>query len=343
MKDELKSVLKVNDLTYSFDTYAGEVHAVRGISFDLHRGETLGIVGESGCGKSATAKAITMLNPSPPGRRKSGEILFEGQDIPSLPKKELHSLRSKKIRMIFQNPMTSLNPTMKIGRQIAEGILKAGGSSKAEAKEKTIEMLRLVGIPNPRRRYGQYPHEFSGGMRQRAMIALAMSVNPQILIADEPTTALDVTTQAQILKLMKNLQSDFDTSIILITHDLGVIANIADRVAVMYAGQIVERADVGEIFAKPAHPYTWGLLKSIPNPDAECKSSLEPIPGTPPDLFAPPEGCAFAARCAYAMKICRKHQPERTEISVGHTASCWLLHPKAANMVVNPIAKGSNK
>ncbi len=330
MKKDQVPVLEINNLIYSFDTYAGEVQAVRGVSLKLGSGETLGIVGESGSGKSVTAKAVTMLNPAPPGRKKAGDILFEGNDILSLSKKALYLLRAKGIRMIFQDPMTSLNPTMKVGKQIAEGIHKAGIKNKTEAKNIALRMLKLVGITDPAKRYGQYPHEFSGGMRQRAMIALAMAVNPRILIADEPTTALDVTTQAQILKLMKQLQKEFGTSIIIITHDLGVIASIADRVAVMYAGKIVERADVREIFQSPSHPYTQGLLKSIPSSDADKKSNLEPIPGTPPDLFSPPQGCAFAPRCEYSMRICRMHEPPVQTIGSGHSASCWLLHPKAA-------------
>jgi oligopeptide transport system ATP-binding protein len=330
-------IIEVDDLVFSFDTYAGEVQAIRGISFSVAKGETLGLVGESGCGKSVSAKAMTQLNPTPPGRKKKGRILFNGEDISSWSRKRMRPVRSKDIRMIFQNPMTSLNPTMRVGRQIVEGILKAEPElSKNDARERAVEMLRLVGIPKPEIRFRQYPHHFSGGMRQRAMIALAMAVNPQLLIADEPTTALDVTTQQQILDLMKKIQKDFDTSIVMITHDLGVIANIAHRVAVMYAGKIVETGSVDEIFKNPQHPYTWGLLKSLPSPDTACKEPLKPIEGSPPDLFNPPKGCPFAARCQNTMRICREVYPEQSSFSDGHLASCWLYHSMAPS-VLNPM------
>ncbi len=333
-----EDILHVEDLTFSFDTYAGEVQAVRGIDFFVRKGETLGIVGESGCGKSVTAKTITKINPMPPGRLKGGRVVFNGRDITDYTNKQMRAIRSKDIRMIFQDPMTSLNPTMKVGKQITEGILKSEKMPASHARKKAIEMLELVGLPNPDIRFTQYPHEYSGGMRQRAMVALAMAVNPKLLIADEPTTALDVTTQAQVLKLMKKIQREFDTAIIMITHDLGVIANIATRVAVMYAGKIVEGGLVDDIFTQPAHPYTWGLLESIPHVQLKKKEVLKPITGTPPDLFAPPPGCPFAPRCRYAMKICQHAYPQKTQLSENQYVFCWLLHENAPK-VENPFRK----
>lgn len=332
----MDNILEVSNLAFSFYTYAGEVQAVRGINFSLKRGETLGLVGESGCGKSVTAKTIARLNPIYPPGKISGHIIFEGRDINKLSVKEMKRIRAKDIRMIFQDPMTCLNPTMRVGKQITEGILKYAKIAKTDAKKKGVEMLQLVGIPNPEDRYKQYPHQFSGGMRQRVMIALAMAVNPKLLIADEPTTALDVTTQAQILLLIKKIQKEFNTAIIMITHDLGVVANLATKIAVMYAGKIMEAGPVEEIFEKPAHPYTWGILKSIPRLDSNVKQDLTPIPGTPPDLFNPPPGCPFAARCQYAMKICRIYYPQEKLLAGEHWVSCWLHHEMAAN-VLNPI------
>ncbi|NLM43528.1 MAG: ABC transporter ATP-binding protein [Clostridiales bacterium] len=326
---EKEKILEVKDLYVSFDTYAGEVKAVRGVSFHLNKAEAIAIVGESGCGKSVTAQSIMKLIPMPPGRIKSGNIIFNGVDITKYSDKEMEAIRGSEISMIFQDPMTSLNPTMVVGKQIAEGLRKHQHLSKKEAMEKAVEMLKLVGIPNPDKRAGQYPHEFSGGMRQRAMIAIALACNPKLLIADEPTTALDVTIQAQILDLMKELKSKLDTSIILITHDLGVVAGMAERIIVMYAGVVVESGTVEDIFYNPQHPYTWGLLKSVPRLDAENKEQLIPITGTPPDLFAPPKGCAFAARCKYAMEICYEMPPENMEYNKEHYAACWLGHPYA--------------
>jgi oligopeptide transport system ATP-binding protein len=329
------TVLKIDNLHFSFDTFAGEVQAVRGVSFHVNAGETLGIVGESGCGKSVTAKSITKLNPMPPGRVKSGSIHFGGVDITNYSSRKMRPLRAKEMRMIFQDPMTSLNPTMQVGKQIVEGIMKNDSyMKKADAKRSTVEMLKVVGLPNPEMQYKKYPHELSGGMRQRAMIALAMAVNPKLLIADEPTTALDVTIQAQILRLMKKIQKLFKTSIILITHDLGVISTIADRVVVMYSGIIVETASVYDIFDNPQHPYTWGLLDSIPKLHTKSKEELIPIKGTPPDLIQPPEGCPFAPRCTHAMKICNTLMPEEVQIGKAsiHKVSCWLQHPQAAKV-----------
>jgi oligopeptide transport system ATP-binding protein len=322
-------ILELNDLHVSFDTYSGEVHAVRGVSFHLDKGEAIAIVGESGCGKSVTAKSIMKLIPMPPGRIKKGSILFNGKDITNYTKKQMEVIRGSEIGMIFQDPMTSLSPTMLVGKQIAEGLIQHQKLSKKQAHTRSIEMLRMVGIPNPDKRVNQYPHEFSGGMRQRVMIAIALACNPKVLIADEPTTALDVTIQAQILDLMKELKKQIDTSIILITHDLGVVAGMADRVLVMYAGKVVESGKVEELFKNPKHPYTVGLLKSVPRLDLENKEELIPISGTPPDLFAPPTGCGFAARCVYAMKVCYLLQPQTEECGEGHHAACWLLHQYA--------------
>jgi oligopeptide transport system ATP-binding protein len=339
---EREKILEVKDLHVSFDTYAGEVKAVRGVTFHLNKAEAIAIVGESGCGKSVTAQSIMKLIPAPPGRYKSGNIIFNGKEITKFTNKQMEAVRGSEMGMIFQDPMTSLNPTMHIGKQIAEGLRKHQHLSKQQAHEKAIEMLKLVGIPNPERRVNQYPHEFSGGMRQRAMIAIALACKPKLLIADEPTTALDVTIQAQILDLMKELKNKLDTSIILITHDLGVVADMAERIIVMYAGMVVESGTVDEIFYNPKHPYTWGLLKSVPRLDAENKEELIPIIGTPPDLFAPPAGCAFAARCAYAMEVCLTHQPEETVGENGHRVSCWLQHP-LAEKVERPAGIGGTK
>jgi oligopeptide transport system ATP-binding protein len=328
-------VLEINDLHVSFDTYNGEVHAVRGVSFHLDKAEAIAIVGESGCGKSVTAKSIMKLIPMPPGRIKKGNILFNGKDITNFTKKQMEAIRGSEIGMIFQDPMTSLSPTMLVGKQIAEGLVHHQRLTKKQAHEKAIEMLRMVGIPNPDRRANQYPHEFSGGMRQRVMIAIALACNPKILIADEPTTALDVTIQAQILDLIKELKKKLDTSIILITHDLGVVAEMAERVIVMYAGKVVETGYLEDIFKDPKHPYTWGLLKSVPRLDSGNKEELIPINGTPPDLFAPPKGCGFAARCKYSMKVCYMLQPDMEECGQGHQAACWLLH-QYAPIVLRP-------
>ncbi|MCP3740497.1 ABC transporter ATP-binding protein [Rossellomorea sp. BNER] len=326
------SLLEVNDLRVSFRTYGGEVQAVRGVSFQVKEGETIAIVGESGCGKSVTSQAIMGMIPTPHGKVKSGQILFKEKDITKLSKKKLQRIRGSEISMIFQDPMTSLNPTMKVGSQIKESILKHQKRSKHEAKKKVIELLKLVGIPDAEKRYSQYPHEFSGGMRQRVVIAIALACDPKLIIADEPTTALDVTIQAQILDLLKDIQQKRHSSIILITHDLGVVAEVADRVAVMYAGVVVESGTVVEIFENPKHPYTWGLLKSVPKLDSLEKERLIPIDGTPPDLFAPPEGCPFASRCPYAMEVCVSHMPDTQMFSNQHYARCWLNDQRAATV-----------
>jgi oligopeptide transport system ATP-binding protein len=339
----MTKLLEVRDLHVSFKTYNGEVKAVRGVSFDINKGETVAIVGESGCGKSVTSQTIMRLIPNPPGFIKQGEILFDGTDLAKATEKQMEKIRGQEIAMIFQDPMTSLNPTMTVGAQIIEGLVKHQKMSKAEAKQKAIEMLRLVGIPSPESRLGQYPHQFSGGMRQRAMIAIALACQPKILIADEPTTALDVTIQAQIIDLMKDLQQKTGTSIILITHDLGVVADIADRVVVMYAGVVIETGKLDEIFYNPRHPYTWGLLGSMPRLDLQSDQELLPIPGSPPDLISPPKGCPFAARCKHAMKICTEQMPERTDISSTHQVACWLEHPMAPDVKPPAAVVGGTK
>ncbi|WIY62365.1 ABC transporter ATP-binding protein [Bacillus arachidis] len=324
----MKTLLEVKDLQVSFDTHAGEVQAVRGVTFDLKRGETLAIVGESGSGKSVTSKALMGLIPNPPGRIKDGEIVFDGRDLTKLTEKEMQQVRGKEIAMIFQDPMTSLNPTMTIGNQIMEGLIKHQGMSKADARKVALELLDLVGIPNPEARLKQYPHQFSGGMRQRVVIAMALACNPKLLIADEPTTALDVTIQAQILELMKDIQQKTEAAIIFITHDLGVVANVADRVAVMYAGKVVEIGTVDEIFYNPKHPYTWGLIASMPSLDGS-EAELYAIPGTPPDLLKPPKGDAFAPRNPQALKIDFEMEPPLFKVSDTHYAATWLLHEQA--------------
>ncbi|GEM01576.1 oligopeptide transport system ATP-binding protein [Halolactibacillus halophilus] len=332
----MENILEVKNLHVSFDTYGGEVQAVRGVTFDLKKGETLAIVGESGSGKSVTTRALAKLIPSPPGRIKEGEILFEGKNLAQLSEREMQKIRGKDISTIFQDPMTSLNPTMKIGSQVMEGLLKHHKISKKEARKRTLELLDLVGLPDAEKRIDQYPHQFSGGQRQRVVIAIALACGPKILIADEPTTALDVTIQAQILELMKDIQKKVDSSIIFITHDLGVVANVADRVAVMYAGKIVEIGTADEIFYNPKHPYTWGLLGSMPTLDNE-EESLVAIPGSPPDMLNPPTGDAFAARNEYAMEIDFVEQPPMFKVSDTHYAATWLLHEHAPK-VEPPLA-----
>ena len=326
------AILRVKDLEISFSTYAGEVQAVRGVSFELTQGETLAIVGESGSGKTVTAKSLLRLLPEANTRIKSGEAIFEGQDLLKLSERQMQKVRGPRIAMVFQDPMTSLDPTMKIGRQITESLKEHLGLSGQRARERAVELLTLVGIPNPEDRFKQYPHQFSGGMRQRVVIAIALACDPQILIADEPTTALDVTIQAQILELLRDLQEQLGMSVILITHDLGVVAHTAHRVVVMYAGKVVETGTVRETFYNPQMPYTWGLLSSIPLPTADRSRDLIPIPGSPPDMSDPPKGCPFTARCPYAMRVCSTEFPEYTTFSAEHKAACWLHHPMAPNV-----------
>jgi oligopeptide transport system ATP-binding protein len=332
MTMSVDSILEVNDLRISFSTHAGEVEAVRGVTFDLRNGETLAIVGESGSGKSVTAKSLMRLLPEANTRIKGGEAIFEGQDLLKLSEKRMQGIRGPKIAMVFQDPMTSLDPTMKVGRQITESLTKHLGMSGSRARERAVELLKMVGIPNAEARVRQYPHQFSGGMRQRVVIAIALACDPQILIADEPSTALDVTIQAQILELLRDLQERIGTSIILITHDLGVVAQTARRVAVMYGGKIVETGTVREIFYNPQMPYTWGLLASIPLPTADRSQDLIPIPGSPPDMLEPPKGCPFTPRCPYAMQICAEEMPDYTTFSAEHKAACWLHHPMAPDV-----------
>lgn len=327
-------ILEVKGLHVSFTTFGGEVQAVRGVSFDLYKGETLAIVGESGCGKSVTAKSIMGLIPNPPGKITDGKILFKGSNLAALKDKDLRKIRGADISMIFQDPMTALNPTLTIGTQLVEGIIQHQKISRSEAQKKALEMMRLVGIPSPESRLKQYPHQFSGGMRQRIVIALALVCEPEVMIADEPTTALDVTIQAQILDLFRDIQKKTGVSIILITHDLGVVAQVADRIAVMYAGKVVETGTRRDIFYKPQHPYTKGLLNSVPRLDLE-NAELIPIAGSPPDLFAPPPGCPFVARCQYAMEVCDKVYPLKTKYGKEHHVNCWLQDERAKQMLAS--------
>ena len=324
----MSKLLEVRDTHVSIHTDNGVVKAVRGVGFSLEKGETLAIVGESGSGKSILCKAIMGLLPVG-GRIDAGEVLLSGRNIANIGEKEMRKIRGESISMIFQDPLTSLNPTMTIGKQISEMLLlHRPDMTEAERRDRALRLLEMVAIPNPVERFRQYPHQFSGGMRQRVMISIALACEPQILIADEPTTALDVTIQAQILDLMKELQQKIDTSIIIITHNLGVVANVADRVIVMYGGKFVESGMLDEVFYEMRHPYTRGLMDSIPKLHASGQE-LRSIAGTPPDLMNPPRGCPFAARCGQRMKVCEDHPPENTAFSATHTAACWLCDPRA--------------
>jgi len=331
-------VLSIQDLTVEFKTEDGIVHAVTEVSYDLFPGETLGIVGESGSGKSVSVMSMLGLIPIPPGRIVSGQALYQGDDLLTMPKKQLRDVRGGKVAMIFQDPMTSLNPVLTIGNQIAEAIqTHHPGTSDADARKRVVHLLEVVGVPSADRRFDQYPHEFSGGMRQRAMIAMAIANDPSVLIADEPTTALDVTIQAQIVEVMRAAQEETDAAIILITHDLGLIAELADRVVVMYAGRVVELADVFTIFNEPRHPYTIGLMNSIARLDAE-QEWLQPIPGQPPSMIAPPPGCAFHPRCTFSRGRlpCRTDIPELRQIgdSAPHVSRCHYAEELAEAHVV---------
>jgi oligopeptide/dipeptide ABC transporter ATP-binding protein len=317
-----RSLLEVRDLRTYFASERGEVRAVDGVDFTLERGRTLGIVGESGCGKSVTALSIMGLVPQPPGRVAGGEVLLEGEDLLKAPARRLRDLRGDKLSMIFQEPMTSLNPAFPVGEQIAEALLRHRKLTPRDAHEKAVEMLRRVRIPSPERRVADYPHQLSGGMRQRVMIAMALACNPQLLIADEPTTALDVTIQAQILELMRVLRAELGTAIILITHDLGVIAELADDVIVMYAGKVIERCPASRLFAEPQHPYTIGLLGSIPRLHLE-QERLASIEGFVPDAAAFPQGCRFHPRCPFAVEKCRSEVPPLLPMAENHFAACW--------------------
>lgn len=335
----MNKLLEVKNLRVSYHTYAGEVQSVRGVSFGLEKGESLAVVGESGCGKTVTAKSIMGLIQAPGEIKPGSQIFYEGKNIFDLSKRQLQEFRGSEIGMIFQDPMTSLNPTMKIGKQIMEVIMLHRGMKKREAEKEALKMLNLVEIPTPESRLKQYPYEFSGGMRQRVMIAMALACNPKILIADEPTTALDVTIQAQIIDLLKELQEKLGMAIIIITHDLGVVADIAQKVLVMYGGEIIERGTAEDIFYNPQHPYTWALLKSIPRLNSDKKEDLVSIHGTPPDLIAPPIGCPFITRCRYCMAICRKKAPAVSQITETHSTACWLHHPLAPKVDI-PVRVG---
>lgn len=326
-----ETILSIENLRIHFETFAGEVQAIRGVNLKLQKGETLALVGESGSGKSVTAKSVMKLL-SNNAVVKEGAIIFKGENILEKSERDMQSIRGKKIAMVFQDPMTSLDPTMKIGKQITEVIIKHEKASKEEANKRAEELLELVGIPNAKERMKQYPHQFSGGQRQRIVIAIALACNPDVLIADEPTTALDVTIQAQILELLKELQQQFQMAIIFITHDLGVVANVADRVAVMYAGKVVEVGTADEVFYNPQHPYTWGLLRSMPT--LHTGDTLYAIPGSPPDLLDPPVGDAFALRSDVALEIDRVKEPPMFEVSPTHFAATWLLDPRAPKVPV---------
>lgn len=331
-------LLSVEHLAVSFFTNNTEVQAVRDVSFYVREKETLAIVGESGSGKSVTAQSIMKLIPEPPGRIKEGAIIYNHEDLLKKTEKQFNAIRGKEVSMIFQDPMSSLNPTLKVGRQIAETIIKHEQVSKEAAYERAKELLHLVGIPNPEKRIHQYPHEFSGGMRQRVMIAIALACNPKVLIADEPTTALDVTIQAQIMDLLKDLQEKLNMAIIIITHDLGIVANMAHRVAVMYGGKIIETGTVDEMFYGPKHPYTWGLLSSVPRLDRSGEKLIA-IEGTPQSMANPPKGCPFAPRCPYVMNICTYEHPEFVSTTETLASACWLLDERAPSVEIPETAR----
>ena len=319
----MPALLEVNNLATYFYTAEGVVKAVDGISYDLQPGETLGLVGESGCGKSVSALSVMGLIPWPPGRVVTGDIIFNGENLRAYDNKSMRSIRGKEIAMVFQEPMTSLNPVLTIGRQLTETMELHLSLNRGQAQNKALELIQRVGIPDAERRLKQYPHQFSGGMRQRVMIAMALSCSPKLIIADEPTTALDVTIQAQILELMQDLCKEFGAALIIITHNLGVIARYADRVNVMYAGRIIERGTAGDIYRNPKHPYTLGLLHSVPRLDEPRKIKLDPIEGQPPDMINLPEGCSFRDRCRYAVEKCATEFPPLVEVEDSHVSACW--------------------
>ena len=322
----LANLLEVKGLQTQFFTQDGVVHAVNGITYSLAEGETIGIVGESGCGKSVSVLSVMRLIPQPPGKIVAGEVVFKGEDLLKMSDEQIRRIRGKQIAMIFQDPMTSLNPVLTVGQQIMEALQLHLNMNKAQARQRTVELLEMVGIPLSADRVDDYPHQFSGGMRQRVMIAMALSCDPTLLIADEPTTALDVTIQAQIVELVKRLKEDVGMAIIWITHDLGIVAGLAERVIVMYAGFIIEMASVKDLYGDPRHPYTLGLLASIPRLDAVQQAKLTPIEGLPPDLIDPPTGCPFAPRCTYRIDRCLEENPTLDTINVGqeHRAACWV-------------------
>ena len=333
--NQAETILKVDDLCISFRAYGGMVRAVRGVSFELRRGETLAIVGESGSGKSVSIKAIMGILPSN-AVIESGSIRYDGMDLTKVSEEQFHQIRGHRIGLIFQDPLSALNPIMKIGKQITE-VLRLSGYGRQEARKRALELMEAVGIPEPEKRFDQYPFQFSGGMRQRIVIAIALAGDPEILICDEPTTALDVTVQARILELINKIKQERGLSVIFITHDLGVVANVADRVNVMYAGKIVETGTSEEIFMEPKHPYTWALLSSMP--DLRTHERLMAIPGTPPNMVDPPRGDAFAARNRYAMKIDFEKEPPMFKLSETHYAATWLLHPNAPAVEMPPILR----
>jgi oligopeptide/dipeptide ABC transporter ATP-binding protein len=319
----MATLLDVRNLNTTFRTNAGLVRAVDGVSWDIKEGETVALVGESGCGKSVSALSVMRLVAEPAGRVESGEVIYKGRDLLKLSEQEMRGVRGREIAMIFQEPMTSLNPVLSIGRQLTEGLEIHLKMSQPEARSRAVELLGMVGIPDPARRLAQYPHHFSGGMRQRMMIAMALACNPSLILADEPTTALDVTIQAQILELMKDLSQRLGVAMLIITHNLGVVARYADRVNVMYAGRIIERASAAELYANPRHPYTLGLLRSVPRLDEPRRARLDPIQGQPPDLTRLPSGCAFAPRCAYRVERCSEAVPPLGKLTPAHLSACW--------------------
>ncbi len=339
----MAKLLEVENLNVSFMSYAGEVKAVRNVSFYVGEKETLALVGESGCGKTVTSKSVMRLLDRTTAVIKAGSrIEFQGENITTMSKKRLSQIRGNDIAMIFQDSMTSLNPTMTVGKQIVENILNHNNINKSQALGRALELLQLVEIPNPEERLKAYPHQLSGGMRQRVMIAIALANNPKLLIADEPTTALDVIIQAQLMDLLSSLKEKLGMSVILVTHDLGVVSYFADRVHVMYAGQIIERGTTDEVFNQPRHPYTWALLRSIPDLAVEQKGKLYSLKGTPPDLLLALNQCPFAARCEYCMPICTKEKPIEMQLSDTHSTACWLLHPQAPK-ITPPIGTGGKK
>lgn len=335
-------LLEVDDLKMYFHTGDGVVKAVDGVTYTLDRGETLGVVGESGSGKSVTAMTIMGLIEMPPGKIEGGDVRYRGKSLLKMSEREMQQIRGNDIAMVFQDPMTSLNPVYTIGRQLGEGLRLHRGYTKEQATKRAVELLDMVGIPNPEQRVKDYPHQFSGGMRQRAMIAIALGARPKLLLADEPTTALDVTIQDQIMKLLNQLKQELGMSIILVTHDLGVIAQMCDRVAVMYAGQIVEMTDTVTLFSRPRHPYTYGLMGSLPNEET-AGTTLEAIKGSPPNLAHLPEGCPFSPRCKYACDLCRRERPALTEVEPGHLARCHRLDVTASFQGLIEVPDGAGR
>ena len=334
----MAKLLEVDDLATEFYTEDGTVKAVDGVSYDIEEGEVLGIVGESGCGKSVSALSIMRLIADPPGRTVRGRVLFAGQDLLQLSNAEMRRIRGNRISMIFQEPMTSLNPVLSIERQLTETLDLHLNMTRSQARERAAELLSMVGIPDPQRRLRDYPHQLSGGMRQRVMIAMAISCNPRLIIADEPTTALDVTIQAQILELMQSLSKELGTALIIITHNLGVVARYADRVLVMYAGKIIETGNSRDIYHDPRHPYTLGLLKSVPRLDESAEATLEPIEGLPPDLIDLPEGCSFQPRCRFAIDKCSRETPPLMDVGGVHESACWRWDELPE--IVSPASEG---